>query len=114
MNNNEQIKRWIEHIFKFDFQGKKILKNQILNSKISYHQYYDYISIEFSVDEGIEIYPYKSRVPVEVIAYQKSSVPVLFLLHVVNGKISELEILKADSSEINPNNIELDNLKLLI
>ena len=114
MNNNELVKKWIEYIFKFDFKGKEILKNQILNSKILYHQYDDYISIEFLVDDGAEIYPYKSRVPVEIIAYQKSSVPVLFLLHVINGKIKELEILKADSSKIDPNNIDLDNLKLFV
>lgn len=114
MNNNELIKKWIECIFKFDFKGKEILKNQILNSKILYHQYDDYISIEFLVDDGTEMYPYKSRVPVEIIAYQKLSVPVLFLLHVINGKIKELEILKADSSKIDPNNIDLDNLKLFV
>ena len=114
MNNNERVKTWINCIFKFDFKGKDVLKNQVLNSEFLYYQHCDYISIKFLVNNEVELYPYKHRVPVEIIAHQKSSAPVLFLLHVINGKVNELEVVKADSSEIDPNIIELDNLKLYI
>ena len=33
-----------------------------------------------------------------------------FLLHIVNGVVDELEIVTADLSQINPNDIELGNV----
>lgn len=47
-------------------------------------------------------------------AFQDNSSPILFLLHVVNGLVFELEILTADSSKININAISLDKVKFEI
>lgn len=44
--------------------------------------------------------PVQQRVPVEAIAYDVDKVPIEVLLHVVDGKVRELEVIKADGSNI--------------
>ena len=44
-------------------------------------------------------------------AFQQPSVPIVFLLHVVNGLIDELEIITADSTQIDANNIILEKVE---
>ena len=61
-----------------------------------------------------ERYPYPVRVPVEMRAFQKESAPIVFLLHVVNGFINELELVTADSSKIDMETIELDKVEYVI
>lgn len=51
------------------------------------------------------------RVPVEMRAFQQSSAPIIFLLHIINGIIDELEILTADSAQIDTDNIELERVE---
>lgn len=43
-------------------------------------------------------------------ALQQSSVPIVFLLHVMNGVIDELEIITADSTQIDAENINLERV----
>lgn len=50
------------------------------------------------------------RVPVETHLHQSNQVPVQFLLHVVQGYVSELETFNADSSKI-AEHINLKNAK---
>lgn len=40
------------------------------------------------------------RIPVQATTYGEDGVPVQLFLHVVEGKINELEIVKADNSPI--------------
>ena len=40
-------------------------------------------------------YPYRVRVPVEMRAFQEGSTLIIFLLHVMDGYINELEIVSA-------------------
>jgi hypothetical protein len=53
----------------------------------------------------------KDRIPVEAIAKDADGVPVSVLLHVVNGFVNELEILRADGAPlqaaIHPRNMEV-------
>lgn len=44
-------------------------------------------------------------------AFQQSSAPIIFLLHIVNGIINELEILTADSAQIDTDKIELERVE---
>ena len=44
-------------------------------------------------------------------AFQQSSAPIIFLLHIVNGMIDELEILTADSAQIDADQIELERVE---
>lgn len=50
------------------------------------------------------------RVPVEMYLHEPNQVPVQFLLHVIQGYVSELEIFNADSSKITEH-INLKNAK---
>lgn len=94
-----------------EFQGKDILLNQFSKAKIVYKQEYAFISIKFKVEGKIEPYPFHVRVPIEMRAFQKASAPIVFLLHIVGGVINELEIITADSTQIEADNIELTRIE---
>lgn len=108
---NEKEHKWFDKLFEAVFKDKDILKRQILKSKVLYEQGYAFLSLKFSVENGIEKYPYHVRVPIEMRAYQKGSAPIVFLLHVINGIVNELEIISADSSEIKADNIRLEDVE---
>lgn len=104
---------WIEKILEVEFKGKQILLRQVSKAKVFLEQGYDFISLKFQTEET-EKYPYAVRVPVEMRAFQKDSAPVVFLLHIVNGFIDELELITADSSKIDVTTIEMDKVEYVI
>lgn len=107
----EREKGWIDSLLNINFKGRDILQKQVLHAKVLCDEEYAYMSIKFNVETGIEPYPYKVRVPVEMRAFQELSAPIIFLLHVINGFIDELEIITADSSRLDPDNIKLDKVE---
>ena len=107
----EKELQWIDKLMDVEFQGRDILLQQLSKAKIIYTQEYAFISIKFKVEGEIEPYPYHVRVPVEMRAFQQSSAPILFLLHIVDGMIDELEILTADSTQIDTDHIELERVE---
>ena len=94
-----------------EFQGRDILLKQFSKAKIVYKQEYAFISIKFKIEGEIELYPFHVRVPVEMRAFQQASAPIVFILHIVGGVINELEIITADSTQIEANNIELTRVE---
>ena len=94
-----------------EFQGRDILLKQFSKAKIIYDQEYAFISLKFKIEGEVEPYPYSVRVPVEMIAFQNSTAPIVFLLHVVNGVIDELEIITADSTQIDADSIQLEKVE---
>ena len=110
-NLNEKELQWINRLMDVEFQGRDILYQQLSKAKIIYIQEYAFVSIKFKVEGDIEPYPYRVRVPVEMRAFQQSSAPIIFLLHIVNGIIDELEVLTADSTQIDTESIELDRVE---
>lgn len=108
---NEKELLWIDRLMNVEFPGRDILLQQLSKAKILYRQEYAFISLEFKVEGDIEPYPYPVRVPVQMLAFQQSSAPIIFLLHIVNGIIDELEIVTVDLAQIDANNIELENVK---
>ena len=111
LNETEQF--WIEKVLEIDFKGKKYLLGQVLRAKVHVEYGYDFISLKFKTEEN-EKYPYPVRVPVEMRAFQEKSTPIVFLLHVVNGFIDELEVITADSSKIDMTTIKLDKIEYVI
>lgn len=107
----EKEQKWIDSLLAVDFKGKDILLKQISKAKVTYKQEYAYISIKFFLEGETELYPYQVRVPVEMRAFQKSSAPVVFLLHIINGIVDEVEIITADASLINADNIGLERIE---
>lgn len=110
----EREQKWIDSLMNVEFQGRDILLKQLSKAKIICKQEYDLISIKFKVEGEIDIYPYNARVPVEMRAFQTSSAPIVFLLHIVNGVIDELEIITADSTQIDVDGIELERVEYSI
>ena len=103
--------KWIDKLLDVKFKDIDILKKQVLKSKISYRQEYAFISIKFNVQKDLQKYPHQVRVPVEMRAYQDSSAPIVFLLHMIEGIIDELEIISADASRIKEDCIQLENVE---
>lgn len=108
---NENELRWIDRLMDVEFQGRDILIQQLSKAKIIFKQEYAFISIKFKVEGEIELYPYHVRVPVEMRVFQQSSAPIIFLLHIINGIIDELEIFTADLTQIDTDNIELERVE---
>ena len=109
-NLYESERYWIEKILEPEFKGKEILIEQILKAKVSFKQGYEFISLKFKVEAPPQ-YPYTVRVPVLMRVFQKNATPIIFLLHVINGYIDELEIITADLSKIELTTIELDKVE---
>lgn len=88
-------------LFEKDFPGRDDLLRQVKQSKVkTIREYNDnWGSLEFQVDTDI-IAKTDSRVPVQAMSNDIDGIPIQLFLHVVNGKIDELEIVKADNSPI--------------
>lgn len=98
---NATEKELLEKLLEQPFHGRDEIRKQIKVSKVrTLEEYKDnYGSIEFDVRTNLKAHV-QQRVPVEGIAYDVDKVPIELLLHVVNGKVKELEIVKADGSLI--------------
>ena len=92
---------------------KKILINQIENAKVIGYCDCGCKSILISVDQELPKYMYNVRVPVEMLTNDGESTPIQFLLHIVDGYINELEILRLDSQAIN-GTVSLNNVIITI
>ena len=108
---NTMEKKWLDKLLDTDFKGKDILVKQISKSQVTYEKEYAFISLKFEEVNSIEEYPYPVRVPVEMRAYQEEGAPIVFLLHIIDGLVNELEIISADSSQIIEDAISLKNVE---
>lgn len=97
-----------------EFLGREILIEQLENVEVIKESGFDFLSIKMFVSQVNKLFPYDIRVPVEMICYQKESAPIVFLLHILKGKVNELEIITADSSYLDVCKIELRNRKYLL
>ena len=110
-NLNTTEKKWIDKLLDIDFEGKDILAEQILKSQVTHKKEYAFISLKFEEINNVRKYPYPIRVPVEMRAYQDESAPIVFLLHIIDGLVNELEIISADLSEIIESAISLKRVE---
>jgi|AKZA01.1.fsa_nt_gi hypothetical protein len=111
---NEIEKKWFHVILNHPFKDIDIIKNQLSNVQVEYNYYTSNIAVRSLLQSEVDIFPYRIRIPVEVRAYQENRAPIVFLLHMKNGYIHELEVFSADLEAIDINNIELDNLEYCI
>lgn len=79
------------------FPGRDEMLDQITSCKVRdiFDSAGNYWGLEFKVKSNT-IAHVNQRVPVEAIAYE-DGIPVEILLHVVNGKIKELELVRYDN-----------------
>lgn len=107
---NSVEKQWIDKLLSADFKGRDILHEQLNNSEVFVEKDFSFISLRFVTSTDEERFPYNIRVPVEMRAYQSASAPIVFLLHLKDGLVNELEIITADSSKIDINTISVENV----
>ena len=106
-------KYWLEKMLDIEFKGKSVLLRQMLNAKVISEYGHDFISLKFKI-EGTEKYPYPVRVPVEMRVFTKNTAPIVFLLHIIDGFIDELEVITADSSRLDIATIEFENVEYVL
>lgn len=102
-------------MFDKEFPEKKVLQEQIKESYIKPNYNNNFISLKFYITSDLKKFTYTNiRVPVEMRVYERDNdVPIIFILHVIEGFINELEIYKADSSEI-IDKFSFDGLEIII
>lgn len=105
----DREKRWFDAILSEKIIEKPIIIRQIEKAEMEIHSGYDFLSIKIFVSDEDEICKISSRVPVEMICLQQNKSPIVFLLHILCGKVDELEIITADSSYLDVDNIDISN-----
>lgn len=115
-NLTKREKEILDLMLKSNFSGRDELLKQVACSKVrAIKEYNDnWGSLEFLVRTDIKA-DVKERIPVQATAYDEDNVPIQMFLHVVNGKIDELEIVKADKSliikDIEVNDLHIDKVR---
>lgn len=113
--NNEQLTqletKWITNMLSEDIPQYNLYVSQINHSRITREGNGFFISILFEVDHSISqinmpVIPQINmpvRVPIEMYLRKEGEAPIAFLLHIIGGYITELEIYRVDSSIVSPN-----------
>lgn len=111
INKNETD--WLNALLIVDFDEKVELIRQINQAEIGREYTKYYLSIKFKVSRKAVPLNMRIRVPIEMRVFRRDFSPIQFLLHIVDGYISELEIFCADSSEID-SNIRLERIEVIL
>lgn len=111
---NEFEVQVLQKLLECPFPGRDELRQQIKNCKVrTLTEYKDnYGSIEFKDVLGEEAIV-KERVPVEGRTKDGGGGPILILLHIIKGKIDELEFVRMDGAPMqgSPN---IDTMEVII
>jgi len=110
-NLSNRERNWINQLLSHDFPGKENIILQLENAIVSRQYTSGYLSLKFSIDGSIPSVEISKSVPVEMRVFKDGQSPIVFLLHVLNGYVSELEIYYADLSEIDEN-IDISNAEI--
>lgn len=111
LNLSNQEHLWLELMLSRDFQGRAEIIKQIKSASIIREYTRGYLSMKFYVDKSLEPADVAERIPVEMYACTEGKSPLVFLLHVINGYIDELEIYYAGLEEIS-SDIDITDAKL--
>lgn len=112
-NFSQMEKAWLEAMLSVDFLGKEIILMQLDNAQILREYNVGYISLKVNVNKNIQQFPYQVRVPLEMRVKGRSGIPIVFLLHVIDGFVDELEIFNADSSPIS-SDIHIEKKEVIV
>lgn len=92
-----QEKSLIDLVLSASFTGRDVIANQIRNTRVRVIDGEGSIAFDVTSPEKAAV---KHRIPVEAEAPDSDGVMVHMLLHVVDGRASELEFYKDDSTPI--------------
>lgn len=90
-----------------DFMGKDSIVNQLKSAKVVSYCPCGCKTVDIEVDNNLPKYEYGKTVPVQLTTYSQDGVPIMAAIHIRNGYVTELEIFRADSEQINEE-IKLD------
>lgn len=90
----------IEKLLCVEFEGRNALKEQLNHTKVIGNCSCGCRSILLSSGSLAPMLSPSQRIPVEMESMDDDGVPVLFLLHVIEGYVSELEVFRADSEPL--------------
>lgn len=110
INNDE--KSWFEKILSVDFKGRNIIEKQLKEAKTIGIYEVGFISLKLVIENEVQKFPYLIRVPVEIRVKRPNKAPTIFLLHIIEGIIDELEIFNADSSSLD--DIKIDDFEAVV
>lgn len=96
----DEEKVWLSKLLSVEFAGRSELLEQVQNARVSGVCDCGCRTVDIDVRGSCRICGSSVRVPVEMTATMSDGMPVVFLLHVLNGRLSELEVFRADSSPI--------------
>lgn len=96
-----------------DFPFKEIIKKQLSSATTTRESCYDYMFIHFEIDHSLPKYPFPKRVPVSMQYYFKKGYPIDFLLHIVNGYVSILEIINVAGEELIFNKADVTEISFI-
>lgn len=110
---SENEKQWLTTMLSVNFREKGQLIQQINAASIAREYTRYFILIKFIVPVNISAIKMTERVPIEMRIYEENNAPLQFLLHVIHGYVSELEVFRADSSEIK-GNIKPEHIEVIL
>lgn len=88
----------VEKMLSSGFAGSEILRLQLQHAAVK--EVLEDGTLEFRIPADLPLASIPVRVPVEAEVLDADGTPILILLHVVDGKLHELEIVKGDDSMI--------------
>jgi len=90
----------LNKILSTDFVGKDIIVNQLKSAKVISYCPCGCKTLDIKVINNLPKYEYGKTVPVQLTTYSQDGVPIIAAIHISNGYVTELEILRVDSEEI--------------
>lgn len=101
----------MERYLSCDFPGREEVIQQIKTSTVTREYTKWYLLIKFYPDKSLAPVPTNRRVPVLMLAHIKNRAPLEFMLHIIDGYVTEMEVLFADSTEIS-DSVDITGAKL--
>lgn len=93
-----------------DFIDRDIIRRQLESAEIHIDVGYEYIIVHFTVRDAVS-WRHGAVIPVNMIAWGSDDVPHDFILHLKNGFVSELEVVRMDLEQISAD-VPLERLTL--
>lgn len=90
----------LNKILSTDFVGKDIIVNQLKSAKVISYCPCGCETVDIKVINNLPKYEYGKTVPVQLTTYSQDGVPIIAAIHISNGYVTELEILRVDSEKI--------------
>jgi hypothetical protein len=87
----------VELLLSATFSGREAIRKQVRNARVRVVDPEGSLAFEVSASEKAAV---RHRIPIEAEAEDRDGVTVHALLHVVDGRVAELEFFKDDASPI--------------